>query len=174
MSPHSQPQTDSPPGSDNQNGSDPRYPNLTGISNHVLYLRGNGHSDDLLAWGNEHSITLAGNHTDFEKLQTFLDEKQDWVFGYLGYELKNAVEKLVSAHPLSINFPPGYFLRSAKCVGARKRWRVETNQGEGSATPLLHSRDFWARTSSGAVYFERGIYSLHQQNIRPHPSWRRL
>lgn len=39
------------------------------------------------------------------QLQQFTDEKKSWLFGHLGYDLKNEIEKLSSSNPDSILFP---------------------------------------------------------------------
>ncbi len=44
----------------------------------------------------------------FEK---FFSERDDWLFGHLGYDLKNEIENLTSLHPDRIKFPPaGFFV----------------------------------------------------------------
>ena len=44
-----------------------------------------------------------------EAFQHFIDEKQSWLFGHLGYDLKNEIEKVVSANPDRIGFPDLFF-----------------------------------------------------------------
>ncbi len=52
----------------------------------------------ILAAGNKISITEnAGNACNSFKI--FLEENNDWCFGYFGYDLKNEIEKLQSANP---------------------------------------------------------------------------
>lgn len=47
---------------------------------------------------------------DFENLQKFLDDnKAEFIFGYLSYDLKNQVEALTSESPDGIGFNPMYF-----------------------------------------------------------------
>jgi para-aminobenzoate synthetase component 1 len=109
MNSHSQTTTASARGTSFPLRSNLNYPQLTGLSNKVMYLRGNGQGKEILAFGMEQEIALTGARTDFDDLQYFIDQKPDWVFGYFGYELKNSVEKLSSSHPKTIDFPPGYF-----------------------------------------------------------------
>ncbi len=47
----------------------------------------------------------------FESLEHFINEKNDWIFGYFSYDLKNETEKLVSNHPDRIGFPAIYFFQ---------------------------------------------------------------
>jgi para-aminobenzoate synthetase component 1 len=51
--------------------------------------------------------TSAGNA--FNELKQFYDAEPDWLFGHLGYDLKNEVEQLKSAHPDGIKFPDLFF-----------------------------------------------------------------
>jgi para-aminobenzoate synthetase component I len=48
-----------------------------------------------------------------EELQDWLNQKQDWLFGHLNYDLKNEVEQLSSSHPDGIGFPDIYFFQPA-------------------------------------------------------------
>ena len=43
------------------------------------------------------------------QLQKFIDEKPTWLFGHLGYDLKNEIEGLTSSHPDRIGFPDLFF-----------------------------------------------------------------
>ena len=44
-----------------------------------------------------------------DDLQTFLNEKPRWLFGHLGYDLKNETEGLPSGHPDKVGFPVVFF-----------------------------------------------------------------
>lgn len=45
----------------------------------------------------------------FERLEVFRKEYQDWMFGFLGYDLKNELEQLKSIHEDVTEFPDLYF-----------------------------------------------------------------
>jgi para-aminobenzoate synthetase component 1 len=62
----------------------------------------------MLAAGKKREIKLdAGNAlTPFQK---FIDEKPSWLFGHLGYDLKNEIESLTSSHEDRIGFPDIFF-----------------------------------------------------------------
>ncbi|MBP9103047.1 MAG: anthranilate synthase component I family protein [Chitinophagaceae bacterium] len=62
----------------------------------------------LLAAGVKRSISLNAG-TALEQLQGFLDEKHSWLFGHLGYDLKNEIEELSSANASTIKFPDLFF-----------------------------------------------------------------
>jgi para-aminobenzoate synthetase component 1 len=62
----------------------------------------------LLAAGCKRSIEInAGNA--FEMLKYFSSNKNEWLFGHLGYDLKNEAEQLVSANFDGIDFPDCHF-----------------------------------------------------------------
>ncbi len=44
-----------------------------------------------------------------DQLQSFIDKKKTWLFGHLGYDLKNEIEDLTSAHRNGIGFPDLFF-----------------------------------------------------------------
>ena len=62
----------------------------------------------LLAIGNKSSfIANAGNAlSDFQK---FLAEKRRWLFGHLGYDLKNEIESVTSFYKSKLDFPDIFF-----------------------------------------------------------------
>lgn len=43
------------------------------------------------------------------ELQTFVDKNKSWLFGHLGYDLKNTIEGLSSTHPDKVGFPDIFF-----------------------------------------------------------------
>lgn len=77
------------------------------LDNHQYQLE--PHSMEcLLAAGVKRSVkTDAGNA--LEQLQQFRNEKDSWLFGHLGYDLKNEMEQLSSSHPDHIQFPDLFF-----------------------------------------------------------------
>lgn len=50
----------------------------------------------------------------FEKLQEYQEQTQDWIFGYLSYDLKNDIEDLRSKNPDGLHFPDLYFFQPKK------------------------------------------------------------
>jgi len=62
----------------------------------------------LLAAGSKRELkTDTGSALD--QLQHFMDEKKCWLFGHLGYDLKNEIEKLSSSNPDQIQIPDLFF-----------------------------------------------------------------
>ena len=56
---------------------------------------------------NRQIVASAGNALN--QLQQFFFQEKDWIFGHLGYDLKNEFEQLQSSHPDSIAFPDLFF-----------------------------------------------------------------
>lgn len=66
----------------------------------------------LLAAGIKRQLKASAGHA-LEELQAFIDEKKGWLFGHLGYDLKNEIESLSSAHQDQVRFPDLYFFEPA-------------------------------------------------------------
>ena len=62
----------------------------------------------LLAAGCMRSLQLDPDRA-FEQLKNFYDSKPCWLFGHLGYDLKNEVEELKQTHTSKIDFGIGFF-----------------------------------------------------------------
>jgi len=62
----------------------------------------------ILATGATSSITSSGEN-DFERLREFSDHENDWIFGFLGYDLKNQIENLESNNHDGIEIPDLHF-----------------------------------------------------------------
>jgi para-aminobenzoate synthetase component I len=69
----------------------------------------------LLAAGIRQQFRIgAGDPATFASFQAFIEaEKGRWLFGHLGYDLKNDLEGLSSSHPDRIGFPELYFFEPA-------------------------------------------------------------
>lgn len=62
----------------------------------------------LVGVGVKRSINAAAGKA-FDLLKNFYDEEPDWLFGHFGYDLKNELEQLASAHPDGVQFPDLFF-----------------------------------------------------------------
>lgn len=78
------------------------------------FLDNNGYSFDtpsfecILAAGAKRSVQLTPGNA-FHTLRDFYDEVPGWLFGHLGYDLKNETEQLLSSHPDRTGFGAGFF-----------------------------------------------------------------
>ncbi len=67
------------------------------------------HSQEcLLAVGSHRSYSAAAGDA-FEGLENFSKQNPDWLFGHLGYDLKNEIEALQSPQPDRLGFPDLFF-----------------------------------------------------------------
>jgi len=60
-----------------------------------------------LAAGVKKSISCSPGEA-LQQLNSFIGEQKGWIFGHLGYDLKNEIEALYSSHPDRIGFPELY------------------------------------------------------------------
>lgn len=76
----------------------------------LVFLNSNSNDNtSLLAVGAKAIFSPKENEV-FDGLKQFVDEYQDWVFGYLSYDLKNEVEpSLSSNNPDQLDFPTAHF-----------------------------------------------------------------
>lgn len=86
----------------------------------VCCMLDNNHSINALGLSNVECIIAAGTkeefkgtgHRDWEELDKEVNNnKEDYLFGYLCYDLKNQIEKLLSNHPDHIGFDELYFFK---------------------------------------------------------------
>ncbi len=50
-------------------------------------------------------VAMAGDNNILEKLDHFFQQNNDWIFGHISYDLKNAIEDLASSNFDAIGFP---------------------------------------------------------------------
>ena len=87
------------------------------IFENAVFLNSNNYSHDkygsiqgIVALGAADQIVADGNEP-FEQLKEFSDNCDDWLFGFLGYELKNRLERLHSKNPDHVHMPDMHFFR---------------------------------------------------------------
>lgn len=64
--------------------------------------------DLLIAAGVQHELSACSGNA-FQQLKSFYDARREWMFGLLGYDLKNETEKLDSNNPDQMHFPDLFF-----------------------------------------------------------------
>lgn len=88
----------------------PQFSTFCFLDNHQYQLP--GHSEEcLVAAGVKRTIKYEPGVLD--ALDIFTREKKSWLFGHLGYDLKNEIENLSSSHPDGIGFSPLFFFEPA-------------------------------------------------------------
>jgi len=98
-------------------------------------LDNNGYTHDvpvfdcILAAGCNRSIQLDKGHS-FDALKDFYDSKPGWLFGHLGYDLKNEVEHLTSRYQPLVDFGMGFFFEPTIVVRLQKNELSITSEGQ--------------------------------------------
>lgn len=77
------------------------------LDNHNYHL--SHHSVECLAAAGAHRSVTASAGNAFSVLRDFQRQQSDWLFGHLGYDLKNETEQLTSRNPDRIGFPDLFF-----------------------------------------------------------------
>lgn len=84
--------------------------------------------DCILAAGNKRSIQLSRGHS-FAALKDFHNQKASWLFGHLGYDLKDEVENVNSRHEAFIDFGMGFFFEPEIVVRLKRNEVFITCEG---------------------------------------------
>ncbi len=74
-----------------------------------------GEIEAVLAVG-AHEILSSDSNKAFDKLKEFRKKNQDYLFGYLTYDLKNDTEDLSSKNPDQLDFPELFFFQPKKVI----------------------------------------------------------
>ena len=72
------------------------------------YKNRNGDIESILAAGVIDKIPFTTENS-FKKLDDFISKVNDWIFGFLSYELKNEIEDLQSKNNTTFNIPNLFF-----------------------------------------------------------------
>lgn len=89
--------------------------------NEVVWLDSNAHKDHLssydaiLAVGAQSSL-ITSYQGAFEQLKAYQSQVNDWIFGYLTYDLKNDLENLTSENHDGLQFPDLFFFQPKKLI----------------------------------------------------------
>ncbi|WP_421774044.1 anthranilate synthase component I family protein [Gracilimonas sp.] len=93
-----------------------------------IKARGN----EIKIWDGESAHVFTGNPWDY--LKRFRKEQNEWLFGYLGYDLKNSIEKLQSDNKELIEAPDLYFMVPEVLVEIDATGKVKFIKGEPNKT----------------------------------------
>jgi len=85
-------------------------------------------------------IANAGNALN--DLQKFLDEKPRWLFGHLGYDLKNEIESVTSSYKSRLGFPDVFFFEPTIIIRlSEKEMEIETEDDAGNIFEAIMQSD---------------------------------
>ena len=100
--------------------------------------------DCLIACGVQDEIILNDDAFAFEKFKQFQIEKQDWLFGFLSYDLKNSVEKLQSNNFDGIEIPDLHFFQPQIVLKISKnKCQIVRNTEGGNTNYVLKSNNIF-------------------------------
>lgn len=75
----------------------------------------------LIALGSDDVFRMEKTSPDLlDALQNWIDQKKDWAFGFLAYDLKNGIEQLSSRHPNHSGFPELQFIRPKLVISIKE------------------------------------------------------
>lgn len=129
------------------------------------------HIEFAAAWGVQSCLEYKPGEA-FEKLKDFTIQNQgSYLFGFLGYDLKNETENLSSVHPDPIGFPPMYFFVPQFCVVIDAGFRII--EGVELALAMLTEADSVESQPQGSrVHFHQRVskeeYIRRVNQIRDH------
>lgn len=66
---------------------------------------------DFLAIGAEDELVISDEDHPLNRFQSWLNQRRDWAFGFLSYDLKNDIEKLKTSQSNRTGFPLLHFIR---------------------------------------------------------------
>ena len=84
--------------------------NFSSDQSHFTLLNSNDNFDDyelIIAYGAESFLQSSKN--SLKKIDKYIDKVNDWIFGYLSYDLKNEIENLTDLNKDLFNLPNLYF-----------------------------------------------------------------
>lgn len=112
-----------------------RFGTFCFLDNHQYSIKPHTVECMLAAGVKRYVKATAGNA--LHQLQQFIDEKPAWLFGHLGYDLKNEIEKLESSHPDKIGFPDLFFFEPEIIIRLNEtEMLVEAENAERTATEI--------------------------------------
>jgi para-aminobenzoate synthetase component I len=80
-----------------------------------------------------------------EQLHQFISEKNSWLFGHLGYDLKNEIEQTSSSHDDNVGFPTLFFFEPDVLIRFNERELTIETSGEDPQeilNEILNARSF--------------------------------
>ncbi|MFD2098464.1 anthranilate synthase component I family protein [Flagellimonas iocasae] len=90
----------------------------------VVWLDSNGHAQKYSSFDFLLAVDIQTDKSNFvdmlDQLKIMVDQKQDWLFGFFTYDIKNQLEDLVSQNFDGLGFPTLHFFQPSKiikCIG---------------------------------------------------------
>ena len=98
-----------------------------------------------------------------EKLDNYIDQTRDWIFGYLNYDLKNEIENLKSKNRDNFNLPNLFFFQP------RKIWIIRKAQIEALYINKEEIEKDWININDFSVESENKTFNTCLLYTSPSP-----
>lgn len=128
----------------------------------IVWLDSNSHQNSYTSF--EALLAVDGltaistdHHNAFEDLKAYQSQVNDWIFGYLSYDLKNDVEALESQNFDGLEFPELYFFQPKKII------QIQGSQVEFLYLDMVADEMQSDFESISQNYFEEDIGFQHEQ-----------
>lgn len=147
----------------------------------VCYFDNNHYKDyshssyeGLIAAGAKSKLQLKYGNA-FDSLKSFYENKKDWLFGFLGYDLKNEIENLRSKNYDGLNFPDLFFFQPEVVIEIFERHAIIHSFDSGinvrvisEGRAIAQHRDLFGKPSPGRSIqlFSRISKSEYLQTVR--------
>jgi para-aminobenzoate synthetase component 1 len=142
---------------------------INDYSGTVAWLNSNSEeSTSFLAMGSRCALELHDTDEAFRKIQSFYNSNSSYLFGFLGYDLKNDLEELSSENKSLVSMPEAYFFVPEIVLQCRKDATIVTFIDENCDAQEWESRIYEARAlqlQQGIVFGAKKQQSLHVNTL---------
>ena len=117
--------------------------NFSSDQSHFTLLNSNDSFDDyelIIAYGAESFLQSSKN--SLKKIDKYIDTVNDWIFGYLSYDLKNEIENLTDLNKDVFNLPNLYFYQP-KVI-----WLIKEEKAEIYSLDEKNLKEDWNHVNS--------------------------
>jgi para-aminobenzoate synthetase component 1 len=105
------------------------------------------------------AVVQSQSHHAFMALEKHLYSHNDWLFGYLSYDLKNSLENLQSQNRDSLDFPELFFFQP------KRLWIIKQHQIEAHYLSAYDPNDDWTlinATANQSLSYGQKVFMQHR------------
>jgi para-aminobenzoate synthetase component I len=126
------------------------------LDNHQYHIE--PHTQEcLFAAGVKRELLIASGNA-LNALQDFISSGESWLFGHLGYDLKNELENLHSRHPNHVGFPDLFFFEPKILIRLNeKEIRIESDEPEAVYAEILSTVTGPEEVYENALHIENRV-----------------
>jgi para-aminobenzoate synthetase component 1 len=132
-----------------------RFGTFCFLDNHNYQIK--PHSEEcLLAAGAKRELKTSAGEA-LTQLQCFIDQKKSWLFGHLGYNLKNETEDLSSSHPDRIGFPDLYFFEPETVIRLNEKEMIIEGDDPEKIFTAIHQQEQAIAVPTDDIHIQQRI-----------------